>query len=67
MRKIKIFSHLCSEQKRLRERRVTLEKAISNDVSRIRYTLKPLALARETVLSYAASVGRRLLSKFGKS
>jgi len=62
MRKIKRLSHLHGEQKRLRERRVTLEKAIGNDISRIRYTLNPLTLARETLLSYAASVGRRLLS-----
>ena len=67
MRKIKRLSHLRSEQKRLRERRVALEKAINNDVYKIRYTLKPLALARETLLSYVASVGRRLLSGAGRS
>jgi len=67
MRKIKRFSHLRSEQKRLHDRRVTLENAISNDVSKIRYTMNPLALARETLLSYAAAVGRRLLSKSRKS
>lgn len=42
---------------------LALEQLITGDVGRIRYTLDPLLLARETLWSYIRSAGRRLLSK----
>lgn len=55
MRKIKRMSHLRSELRHLREQRTRLEKNISEDVSRIRYTLNPLNLAREKLVDAAIS------------
>lgn len=63
MKKIESMSQLRRQRRRLHERRVALEQIITGDLGKIRYTLDPLMLARETLWSYLRSAGRRLLSK----
>jgi hypothetical protein len=63
MKKIETISQLRRQRRRLHERRLALEQIITGDIGKVRYTLDPLLLARETLWSYLRSAGRRLLSK----
>jgi len=63
MKKIETMSQLRRQRRRLHERRLALEQTICSDLSKIRNTLDPMLLARETLWSYLRSAGRRLLSK----
>jgi len=63
MKKIENISQLRRQRRRLHERRMALEQTITADLGKIRYTLDPLLLAKETFWSYLRSAGQRLLSK----
>ncbi|WP_431209529.1 hypothetical protein ACQ86N_25630 [Puia sp. P3] len=63
MKKIETMSQLRRQRRKLRDRRRALEQIITGDLDKIRYTLDPVLLARETLWSYLRSAGRRLLSK----
>jgi hypothetical protein len=61
MTRIKRLSHLRSEQKRLRNRKADLEKAIRQDWGDLWHHFQPASLAREALGSWTAWLGNKLL------
>lgn len=66
MKKIKRLSHLRREQVRLHRRQDELEKAIRSDWRVIRRTLEPATLARESLSSLTAWLGKQLWTRVQK-
>ncbi|HXD78583.1 MAG TPA: hypothetical protein VN616_12285 [Puia sp.] len=62
MRKIKRLTQLRKEERRLREHRAELERAIQSDWLLIRRTLEPASLATEAFRAGTTWIGKKLLT-----